>query len=1477
MGQRTTTDYYKNFVRYYEFRESNEKYKAPTYIPQKIEEYIAKSCELSFGQDRCIKIVDIGTGNASWLKKISDFTNCSHKKHQKIKKIELSLVEPYLDEPESFIIECERIIESTGHQKFERLSKTEDKLHVRLDGIEIKITFCQYTLRDFLQNHKKDPHYHLVFATHALYEPFESLQDEIKEELKVKYGVDWLKKKVERKQRFNEKQKDLLKDLIKCCRNDGCIHILHASRASGEKQCRFYPEKYLDDAKGKALIEKFAYRFRDTHAEQLYSSLRALRNSNMRHVSVKLNCSKLIQNGQDERINQFASWYWRYNASNTPEVDDLEKDVLNKALKYSFQKNRKGDKTIPVIICEVTVYPGFRSISRIASSQHSILTSQENTLMPGGDSGDFEDNVNKIIKKFHHSLCDGYATFCNFKRLYPEEGNSAHIAVTHVGKTLREGIRKKYIDPAGMTIEPVSTLGRWAYILPLLWNLKGMKQEEQKQYPLYVNIADEDIKAVASPLVLVDSLERMKGSSDGREYELIATKSIRDSLVFNGEKKLADGDLLEKLSNDLLSYWKNIKKNNGEINPSVPRDKSDFLETLHSIYSKVSINKDKLESEYERYSTSMLNSPHLSEDEFGRFIGLRALLIEKSRVFIYYPHWSNRYETVTFSLFCAPLIRDHQELQTLFIALKAIGDAIDTLIARDIIHNAQTQSALATIMTRNFSHNIGSHVLAYVIDKINELNIQDNRILFEYIQTRNDFLAQSATDFPRWTCPAWLGQEIMANFYSQKHLLSFIANSEGWRARQYEDNSGKQVGAEDKNDGNETKVIDIALYFKEKEGVKSLIAGNSNGIINGRNSNTGGAGPPGDSFGLEFDQRIAIPGGFVGYHALYTILENIIRNAAKHNTKETIDLNIDIILQENDSPWYFDVIIVDGLTKKGKSQLVEELNEKLCGPIVSPSGTLEQKDWGMKEIKIAAAYLVGEDKFALSKREKIGTNQIIRADWKKNRNNDSCLGYIFKLQRPKELLIIAGRECTDCSEKIKELNRHGIDVVESYQDGKTGVDFELVLYIDNTNKLTSEIRKKLPCRLVVASDSVRQEDAQLLKNSICRIDRIPKLLKTILKDESLDSITGDNVTTIKAQLFTSWITSLAAGKNVEDQTEIQMYVNTKGSDPNGTKVGNSILGIISERVKNAETMCTKTLTSFFNKTVVEGKKISKWKLQGKMQAGFEKANLDKLRDDLKKKTGFDFFEYEPSTLPNMLRRTDTSGDIDNNNSAFELKVEGCNDGEIIRSSVFHQKNITVKDAIYYLRHHPVNKEGDTGGILYQEELTGAAQHANLLFRSLGEGWQRLRTILQMVENGILRIAIADERLLSHAKDHIDDFKAAGICCVKKVGEESLNVKNGITIDKEGNVDISGGICPHILILHKTIIEKNKWHLDDSAVDTFISGIQKQIPHIIITTGRGSHQHIPGTRFVPFSALKPYFMASHHSKFLATGVLLKALM
>ena len=420
-------------------------------------------------------------------------------------------------------------------------------------------------------------------------------------------------------------------------------------------------------------------------------------------------------------------------------------------------------------------------------------------------------------------------------------------------------------------------------------------------------------------------------------------------------------------------------------------------------------------------------------------------------------------------------------LQLVSNSVNRVFDGVRNAIATNKLKIANTKSAIGSIMSRNGSHNIGSHVLAALSHNIGTM--PDDRVLYQYIQHRMDYIATATTEFPTWRQPVLFVSSVMKQFMMQKHLLNFISRSEGLSAYQFQNSAFT----------NTTQPNTIRLHIRRiHDGVQNWEGrGNysqseyDNFIVYGNDNECS----------LVNDVYVAIPGGIVGQHAFYTILENILRNAAKHewatthNKKDHLDFYVDF----RDNPVSGKVefqIWNDRASKddsKGKgdnnediTKIVEKLEAQMTCSFIDPEGQLRKENWGLAEMRISAGFLIGSD---ISLIGGIGVDNkemlsLIRPVAIKNCEGLDCLGYRFDLYKPKELLIVLPDKVTSgetpkFSEKAvnglnKLLAQYGVNVLpETKVKDSKGLAYSYVLF----DKFNGKVQGKysLPFRVLYAT------------------------------------------------------------------------------------------------------------------------------------------------------------------------------------------------------------------------------------------------------------------------------------------------------------------------------------------------------------------------------------------------------------------------
>jgi hypothetical protein len=324
------------------------------------------------------------------------------------------------------------------------------------------------------------------------------------------------------------------------------------------------------------------------------------------------------------------------------------------------------------------------------------------------------------------------------------------------------------------------------------------------------------------------------------------------------------------------------------------------------------------------------------------------------------------------------------------------------------IRKKSVRSATSQIALRNSSHNIGSHVLSRLVTKesvrklrqeLEDWKQTDNQYqplwelgqnvkkigdiveyvayFYSYLKTRMDFLADIATGTPSLENPRLFMQEVIAGFDKNRILLNRISGT---------------------NDFKFKLQIKDCRHCQHGEGI---------------------CGCP--SLHPENDFLVSIVNDVLGQHALYVILENIIRNTAKHailQKRKEITFTISVNECPDDNSLYR-VLVYDDcrLSESRVTRLVTDQNMRLNSSILKKDNTLRNGSWGLIEMDISAAYLrkinaedIDEARYDIP----LGPDQEIRYrsdSWRERQlvlkalRKSNFLAYQFYLPKPKDLLI----------------------------------------------------------------------------------------------------------------------------------------------------------------------------------------------------------------------------------------------------------------------------------------------------------------------------------------------------------------------------------------------------------------------------------------------------------------------------------------
>lgn len=270
------------------------------------------------------------------------------------------------------------------------------------------------------------------------------------------------------------------------------------------------------------------------------------------------------------------------------------------------------------------------------------------------------------------------------------------------------------------------------------------------------------------------------------------------------------------------------------------------------------------------------------------------------------------------------------------------------------IRREAIRTAATAIMSRNMSHNIGSHVLARYASKIGADNARastraDHRGEFlAYLQRRMDFLAEIATsDRAFWMQALSLRDQIdRLNHCTQKKRFT--------------------RGAEP-----------ILLRFiTGKEDLKATV-----------------------EYESEADAQFACPGGEVGVHALFVILENIIRNSARHGSDTGADF-VRLCVRLDSCGSTEDLLKLEIVDPGSADVDVDGINCVFAESFLAADGQAKPEAWGLREMQICAHYLRGFSLYDLEDPPD-GSLPVLEAG-----TDDRKLKYTIHLQRAKQLAAI---------------------------------------------------------------------------------------------------------------------------------------------------------------------------------------------------------------------------------------------------------------------------------------------------------------------------------------------------------------------------------------------------------------------------------------------------------------------------------------
>lgn len=450
--------------------------------------------------------------------------------------------------------------------------------------------------------------------------------------------------------------------------------------------------------------------------------------------------------------------------------------------------------------------------------------------------------------------------------------------------------------------------------------------------------------------------------------------------------------------------------------------------------------------------------------------------------------------------------------------------------AEEVVQHA-THAAISQVLARNMSHNIGSHVSYKATNKAIKKRIVD---LYPHLDLKTLYKDENVTDWIDFMSEKLDKYEIHRNEYLADYSLSpqsfrfykdvilpFCENS------LILDNIASMEGAsylkpngEENNRISPKNSLKIRVFIQKKgeESYREIKARypDLSCLFAGSDCEEEIIYPDYFPYLLKNkEERFSLSDGInakkieepdldveVLMHSeqgLYSILENFIRNSAKHNKdkiRKTDRLEIRLHLTEDEEADRFSLIISDNVSKLEAEKLFNEspqnpgLFHRMKSKIVADKEQSGKQNLGFADMNINS-FLFRFNPSNISNNTLTNNLHLVRVSGNEYKlkakrivkslpkNKSYKFGYLLKLLKPKRVLWI-GEDITinDGSEKISSLEKNGIfraDHISDYTKNTKGnnevaaFDF-VVFYKSFDRKYYLENQIHLPARVLVVDD-----------------------------------------------------------------------------------------------------------------------------------------------------------------------------------------------------------------------------------------------------------------------------------------------------------------------------------------------------------------------------------------------------------------------
>lgn len=488
------------------------------------------------------------------------------------------------------------------------------------------------------------------------------------------------------------------------------------------------------------------------------------------------------------------------------------------------------------------------------------------------------------------------------------------------------------------------------------------------------------------------------------------------------------------------------------------------------------------------------------------------------------------------------------------------------------------QAAAAAIISRNMSHNIGSHVIPRTgLDdlrkRVRKFHISNDLwsgpdwnwvgfpILTElkekldgYIQGKSEFIAEFTTDPLISISSAWFYGDIVFPFIRNTALIDTLAANEGFEYRNY-DEPGLVIRCFRKDDGGALNEFlpRFNLYWNKADEPE-------------QSKDEWFAVPYGERLteypsdtlipaikNQESDARVGLPGS-VGEMAFFGILENLIRNSAKHGKRqknsENARLEVHIVFMDSSTdPDHYKIDIYDNLTDPdGPGEQADETTVALVQrfiekDIVDETGQCRKEAWGIAEMTLCAELLRGRDPSVAPKPRSLEARRRNPVKPFLDGSCDlACLTYSFSIMKARTAVFFGFEVDEDEQEKLKQRGFYfeNPETLDTWRDDSSDqpLVFQFAVVHASLAESLLENLNRLPFRVIVVST-----DKDSLPECVARTADSPPFI--VEEETAKEMQTGNQKGTtdrLTHWLWKTWLEDWGRKKGIESVLGLDVYL-----------------------------------------------------------------------------------------------------------------------------------------------------------------------------------------------------------------------------------------------------------------------------------------------------------------------------------------------